>query len=57
MGCRRGAYKVLLGRDLGEGDHLEDQGIDGRITLEMVSTSGMGGLTGFVRLKTGTSGG
>jgi hypothetical protein len=32
MGERRGAYRVLVG-NLREGDHLKDQGIDGRIIL------------------------
>jgi hypothetical protein len=34
MGEGRGAYRILVGRDLREGDHLEDLGVDGRIILK-----------------------
>jgi hypothetical protein len=33
MGKSRAAYRVLVG-NLREGDHLEDSGVDGRITLK-----------------------
>jgi hypothetical protein len=33
-GVRSGAYRVLVGRS--DGDHLEDQGIDGRIILRWI---------------------
>jgi len=42
MGERRGAYRVLMGKP-GERDHLEDSGVDGRITLRWTSGSGMWG--------------
>jgi hypothetical protein len=32
MGEKRGAYRLLVGRPE-KRDHLEDQGVDGRITL------------------------
>jgi hypothetical protein len=35
MGDRRGAYRVLVG-NLREREHLEDQGIDGRIILKWI---------------------
>jgi hypothetical protein len=31
----RGAYRILV-RDLREGDHLEDPGVDGRIILKWI---------------------
>jgi hypothetical protein len=36
MGERRGAYRILMGGNLMEGDHLEDPGIDGRIILKWI---------------------
>jgi hypothetical protein len=38
-----------------ESDHLEDQGVDGRMRLEWIS--GILGCSGFVWLRTGTGGG
>jgi len=35
-GDRRGAYRVLVGGSLMERDHLENPGIDGRITLRWI---------------------
>jgi hypothetical protein len=35
MGERKGAYKIWW-RDLRKGDHLEDQGVDGRIILKWI---------------------
>jgi hypothetical protein len=31
MADRIGAYRILVGRDRREGDHLEDSGVDGII--------------------------
>jgi hypothetical protein len=41
MGERRGAYRVLV-RELKEGEHLEDLGVDGKIILKVSSRSGRG---------------
>jgi len=30
----RNVYNVLVGRNLNEGDHLEDLGIDGKVIFE-----------------------
>jgi hypothetical protein len=37
MGDTRFTYRVLLGRDIRERDHLEDTGISGRIILRWIS--------------------
>jgi hypothetical protein len=37
---RRNAYRVLVW-NLREGDHLKDQGVDGRVILSESSSSGM----------------
>ena len=39
----KGAYTVFVG-NLGEGDHLEDLGVDGRIILELIFTKYYGGV-------------
>jgi hypothetical protein len=41
MGERRGAYRVLC-KNLREGDHLKDPGIDGRIILNLIFKNGNG---------------
>jgi hypothetical protein len=35
MGDRRGAYRVVVGEPEGN-RHLEDQGVDGKITLKLI---------------------
>jgi hypothetical protein len=36
MGEKRGAYRILVGGDLREGDHFGDPGVDGRIILKWI---------------------
>jgi len=36
VGERRGVYVVLVGGNLSKRDHLEDQGVDGRIILRWI---------------------
>jgi hypothetical protein len=36
MGTGRGAYRILVERDLLERDHLEDLDVDGRIILQCI---------------------
>jgi hypothetical protein len=43
MGEGRGAYSVLI-ENLGEGHHVEDPGIGGRIILRWIFRIGMGGV-------------
>ena len=40
----KGAYTVFVG-NLGEGDHLEDLGVDGRIILKLIFTNITGACT------------
>jgi hypothetical protein len=51
----RETYRVLLGKSEGK-NHLQDQGVDGRIQLRS-SGSGVGGkLSGFIWLRIRTGG-
>jgi len=57
MGERRGAYRVLVGKLEGR-DHLEDPGIDGRITLRWIFRKlDVGSWTGLICLRIVTGGG
>jgi hypothetical protein len=47
MGKRRGAYRVLVGKPEG-GDHLEDQGVGGRIILKWIFRRWVGGWTRWI---------
>jgi hypothetical protein len=44
MGERSGAYGIFTGENLKAGDHLEDPGIDGRITLIQIFEKWVGGI-------------
>jgi len=43
MGERRDVYRILVGQNLRERDHLEDPGIDGSIILRWIFRNGMWG--------------
>jgi hypothetical protein len=54
MGEVRGAYNILVGKSEG-GDHWEDVGVDGRITLRWtLGKWGLGMWIGFIWLRIGT---
>jgi hypothetical protein len=54
----RKVYKVLVGKPK-ERDHLEDQGINGRMESEWIlgRFAGRGGWNGFIWLRMGAGGG
>ena len=53
-GGQRGAYRVLVGKP-GDGNHLKDQGIDGRIILKWIcKTWDEKAWTGLIWLGIGT---
>jgi hypothetical protein len=54
MGERRGVYRVLVGKPE-EGDHLEDQSIDGRIILRWLFRK-WGAWTRLIWFRIGTGG-
>ena len=57
MGDRRGAYRVLVG-ELRYSDHLEDQGLDGRVILKLILKQWDGeAWPGFIWLRIGKGGG
>ena len=48
---RRGVYRVLVGENVREGDHLEDPGVDGRIILRWIFRKwDVGAWTGLIWL-------
>jgi hypothetical protein len=55
IGEVRGAYNILIGKG---GDHWEDLGIDGMITIRWIlRKSGLGMWIGFIWLRIGIRGG
>ena len=56
MGVRRGAYRVLVGKLEGR-NHVEDPGIDGRITLRCIFRKwDVRAWTGLIWVRIGTGG-
>jgi hypothetical protein len=57
MGEGRNVYRVLVGKPEG-GNHLEDQGVDGRMGPKWILGRLVGGVwSGFTWLRIGTVGG
>ena len=57
MGESRGVYRVSVGNPEGK-NHLEDQGVDGRVILRWIFRKwDVGVWTGSSWLRTGTGGG
>jgi hypothetical protein len=57
MGKVRDAYKTFWLGSLNGGDHWEDLGVDGRITLRWIlGKQGLGMWIGFIWLSIGTGG-
>jgi hypothetical protein len=59
IACRgtRGLHTGFFWGDLREGDHLGDQGVDGRVILKWIFKTWDGALTGLTWLWIGTYGG
>jgi hypothetical protein len=53
----RGMHTGFWLESLGEGDHLKDQGVDGRIILKWIFKKWKGAWTGLVWFRRGTDGG
>jgi hypothetical protein len=56
MGERRKVYRVLMGKPEGK-DHLEDQGVDGKMGSNDLRELGWGLWSGFTWLRIGIAGG
>jgi hypothetical protein len=54
---KREVHTGFLWRDLREGDHLGNRGVDGRIILKWIFTMWDGAWTGLSSLRIGTGGG
>ena len=50
-------HSEFLGGDMREGDHLEDQDIDGKIVLKWIFKKWEGAWAGLIWLRIGTGGG
>jgi len=53
---RRGEYRISVGRDLSERDHLDDPGVNGRLIFKWIFTawnSGTSSRLTWLRIRTG----